>query len=215
MDFKERIKQLRTEKNISTSKLGADMDKSDSAVRSWETGRAYPDIPMVVKLASYFGCTSDYLLGISDFRNNSDFNDQEKRKNRLNEQVATITPVKTRDSFISFLTGAIEGINKIPSLSHRHSLFESLIMVFATIDTLMDFHVLEKNKNTQDFKQIIAGTNIITSYANVITNTLLFFAGISDTDPLVKENLDGSIEVLTGEDLNHHRRQCNSLRPID
>ncbi len=68
MDFKDRIKSLREASNMSPSQLGAAMNKSEGAVRSWETGKAKPDAETIIKLAAFFKCSTDYLLGISDFK---------------------------------------------------------------------------------------------------------------------------------------------------
>ena len=35
----------------------------------WETGRSKPDADTLIKLAQYFDCTTDYLLGLSEYRN--------------------------------------------------------------------------------------------------------------------------------------------------
>ena len=69
MDFKVRIKSLREENKLTHSQLGYDMDKTEGAVRAWETGRTKPDIETLAKLAEYFNCTTDYLLGSSDIKN--------------------------------------------------------------------------------------------------------------------------------------------------
>ena len=53
---------------MSPSQLGAAMNKSEGAVRSWETGKAKPDAETIIKLAAFFKCSTDYLLGISDFK---------------------------------------------------------------------------------------------------------------------------------------------------
>jgi transcriptional regulator with XRE-family HTH domain len=34
----------------------------------WELGKSMPDAATICKLAAFFGCSSDYLLGISDFK---------------------------------------------------------------------------------------------------------------------------------------------------
>ena len=68
MDFKDRIRALRLSKGLSTSQLGAVMGKSEGAVRSWETGKAKPDAETLIKLARYFECSIDYLLGVSSVR---------------------------------------------------------------------------------------------------------------------------------------------------
>lgn len=66
MEFKDRIRELRIQRKLTLSQLAAAMDKSEGAIRSWETGRAKPDADSLVKLSDFFGCTTDFLLGISD-----------------------------------------------------------------------------------------------------------------------------------------------------
>jgi len=69
MEFRDRIKQLRNEKNMSAIALAKDLNKSESAIRMWETDRAKPDADTLIELSKYFECTTDYLLGLSEFRN--------------------------------------------------------------------------------------------------------------------------------------------------
>lgn len=38
------------------------------AVSSWELGRQNPSAPLLIAMAKLFGCSVDYLLGISDER---------------------------------------------------------------------------------------------------------------------------------------------------
>ncbi|MCL1819478.1 MAG: helix-turn-helix domain-containing protein [Oscillospiraceae bacterium] len=68
MEFKDRIKALRMENNMTQSKLAATLDKSEGAIRAWEIERSKPDVDTLITLAEYFGCTTDYLLGLSDYR---------------------------------------------------------------------------------------------------------------------------------------------------
>jgi transcriptional regulator with XRE-family HTH domain len=64
----QRIRELRVEKGITQSELAELLDKTCSAPRMWELGKSMPDAATIKKLASFFGCSSDYLLGISDFK---------------------------------------------------------------------------------------------------------------------------------------------------
>ncbi|MDR1668691.1 MAG: helix-turn-helix domain-containing protein [Oscillospiraceae bacterium] len=66
MEFKDRVRSLRREHNITTTELAAHFGKSDTAIRMWETGRSKPDADTLIKLAKYFECTTDYLLGVSN-----------------------------------------------------------------------------------------------------------------------------------------------------
>lgn len=72
MEFKDRIKELRSNKNMTQSQIAALLNKGEGAVRAWESGKSKADADTLIKLAEYFGCTSDYLLGLSDVRNEAD-----------------------------------------------------------------------------------------------------------------------------------------------
>lgn len=69
MEFKDRIRELREEKGMSSSKLAVEFDKSESAIRSWETGRTKPDADTLITLSKFFNVSTDYLLGLVDARN--------------------------------------------------------------------------------------------------------------------------------------------------
>lgn len=69
MNFGERLKKIRASKNVSVSDLAKELNKAESTVRMWETGKNKPDIDTLVNIANYFDCTTDYLLGISNFPN--------------------------------------------------------------------------------------------------------------------------------------------------
>lgn len=64
--FKERLKELRTEKGLSQDDLAKALKVNQRSVSNWETGVRQPDYETLVFLAEYFSVTTDYLLGISD-----------------------------------------------------------------------------------------------------------------------------------------------------
>ncbi|MDR3239352.1 MAG: helix-turn-helix domain-containing protein [Clostridiales bacterium] len=66
MEFGERVRALRMEKKISIVQLAAVMTKTEAAIRAWEIGRTKPDLETLARLAGYFGCSADYLLGLTD-----------------------------------------------------------------------------------------------------------------------------------------------------
>ena len=68
MEFKDRLRLLREDKQKSAAQLAGEFEKSEGAIRMWETGKSKPDADTLIKLAHYFDCTTDYLLGLSDFR---------------------------------------------------------------------------------------------------------------------------------------------------
>ena len=58
------LKQLReTKANLTQADLARVLQVSPAAVGLWEQGRRQPDYDTLVKIAAYFGVTTDYLLG--------------------------------------------------------------------------------------------------------------------------------------------------------
>lgn len=64
--FMERLKDLRSEKNLSQMQLAKETGLSAGAIGFWETGKRVPNALAIITLAKYFGVTTDYLLGVTD-----------------------------------------------------------------------------------------------------------------------------------------------------
>lgn len=65
--FAERMKELRKEKGLSQAGLASALGVSFSVVCYWETDRAEPTAPNLVKIADFFDVSADFLLGRKDF----------------------------------------------------------------------------------------------------------------------------------------------------
>lgn len=61
-----RIKELRESKNESQATLARSLGISQSALGNYERGDRVPDADLILKLARFFGVSSDYILGLSD-----------------------------------------------------------------------------------------------------------------------------------------------------
>lgn len=62
--FAERLKELRTEKGLSMRELASKIDVSDVAIYQWEHEIRMPTLENVVKIAKFFGVTTDFLSGL-------------------------------------------------------------------------------------------------------------------------------------------------------
>lgn len=62
----ENLKKLREQKNITQTKLSVNIEISQELVSQYELGKSKPTIENLIKLANYFNCSTDYLLGITD-----------------------------------------------------------------------------------------------------------------------------------------------------
>ena len=62
----QRIKEMRTERNISQKKLADAVGVDKRAIIFWEQEVNEPKATYIRNLAVFFGCSSDYLLGLTD-----------------------------------------------------------------------------------------------------------------------------------------------------
>lgn len=62
----ERLKELRTEKQLSLDRLGKIIGVSDTAIMKWEQDKSEPTALNIKQLAIFFQISSDYLLGLED-----------------------------------------------------------------------------------------------------------------------------------------------------
>lgn len=65
-EFADRLKDLRTERELSLRQLAALVNISYSAIEKWENQTRVPNGEAIVTLAKFFGVTTDYLLGLTD-----------------------------------------------------------------------------------------------------------------------------------------------------
>ena len=71
MKFNSILKKLRTEKGISQRTLAKDIKVAPTAISCYEKGTKQPTLENVVKLAAYFGVSTDMLLGIDSTKEKS------------------------------------------------------------------------------------------------------------------------------------------------
>lgn len=64
--FAERLKELRTERELSQSQLAKNTGLSHTAIVYWENEQRIPNAKAIIILANFFGVTTDFLLGLED-----------------------------------------------------------------------------------------------------------------------------------------------------
>jgi len=86
LNINENIKRLRKAKNITQEKLAEHLNVSIQAVSKWERGETFPDISMIIPLASYFGVSTDELLGVDAAKNEARIQEYLDEMKELNYQ---------------------------------------------------------------------------------------------------------------------------------
>lgn len=64
----KRLKILRTERRLTQDEVSKAMGITKAAYGYYESGRNMPSVDILLKLSKYFGVTTDFLLGQSDYR---------------------------------------------------------------------------------------------------------------------------------------------------
>lgn len=79
----DNIKRLRRQKGITQEALADQLHISAAAVSKWERNETLPDIGMVIPLASYFGVSTDEVLGLDAAKNDERIRDYLEESGRL------------------------------------------------------------------------------------------------------------------------------------
>ncbi|MBU3145593.1 helix-turn-helix domain-containing protein [Clostridium sp. CF012] len=66
MQFNERFRALRQDKDLTQDVLAKELNIDRKTLSNYETAYRTPSIYLVVKIADYFNVSTDYLLGRTD-----------------------------------------------------------------------------------------------------------------------------------------------------
>lgn len=64
--LEERIRELRLSFHLNQVELGKQLGVTKQCICNWENGNILPSIEMLIRLASFFHVTTDYLLGLEN-----------------------------------------------------------------------------------------------------------------------------------------------------
>lgn len=123
MNLSGKIKKLRGENNLTQELLAEKLRVSRSTISSWETGRSYPDLEMVIEICDYFNVTLDFLLREDEkMVRKLNFGTKQKRVLLVLVFILAILLVNTVLSTLSFQANAnsleISNVNLIRDFSY-------------------------------------------------------------------------------------------------
>ena len=64
-EFGENLRKLRKGRAMTQSELGSKIGLSKAVISKYETGLGYPSFDVLIRIAKFFGVSTDYLLGVS------------------------------------------------------------------------------------------------------------------------------------------------------
>lgn len=103
----ETLAELRISKGVKQEDVAQSLSISNKTVSKWENGISMPDIPMVIKLAKYYGVTVDALLGLSENRKQSTTEEICALFKRLDRRESVLKAFETVKALVPALYGMI------------------------------------------------------------------------------------------------------------
>lgn len=183
LDYKDRIKELREERQLTYTALAHAFNKSEAAIRAWETGRTKPDADTLIKLSEYFNVSTDYLLGITDFRNQEEVKSHVATSNSFADK---IPKTSTGTEFLNNMLQLIElSENIAPYLKSIKGDTELIFRLFNSIlvdivEALKEAYNYTKQDKPHDFinigalsdrKRMDTIESVYRIYRNIVTLT--------------------------------------------
>ncbi len=65
--FKERLKEIRLDHNLTQTELAKQTGISQAAIAKWETDDRTPNVECLIILALFFKCSIDCLVGLENY----------------------------------------------------------------------------------------------------------------------------------------------------
>lgn len=66
--FGTRLRELRTSLKLNQVEFGQSLSVTKQSVSNWENGNIQPSIDMLIKIATEYSVSTDYLLGLDERR---------------------------------------------------------------------------------------------------------------------------------------------------
>lgn len=87
-----RIRDLREDRDLRQSDVANATGIDQKTISNYETGKTNPDSFAIIKLAEFFGVSTDYILGVE--KANSDLvSDAEKKLEEIKKRVAELEQI--------------------------------------------------------------------------------------------------------------------------
>ncbi|EGT3639058.1 helix-turn-helix domain-containing protein [Clostridioides difficile] len=80
MNFGQRLKEIRVQKNLTGEELGKILNVTKVAISNWESGRRFPSQNILISIADYFNISLDFLLCRTNIKQNF-FHDEYNQEN--------------------------------------------------------------------------------------------------------------------------------------
>lgn len=88
----DKLRTLRKTRKLNQADVAKALGIPPTTYSNWEQGKAEPPLAFLVKIAEYYHCTADFLLGIDPAQTNQ----------QISERLSTL-PTEKRDALLQLL----------------------------------------------------------------------------------------------------------------
>ena len=114
----QRLKELREEAGLSQSAVAMEIGLNQMSVVNYENGKRLPQADTLRTYAEFFNCTTDYLLGLSDYKNAYTQEEFAQLNNDLAGQLNKMEH-KPKDTLIRALTNFVDATESLVGVNFQ------------------------------------------------------------------------------------------------
>lgn len=140
--FGNRIKGMREQRGIKQGQFADSMGISRQSMSNYESGKHSPDIDVIVKMADFFQCSTDYLLGLTEHPNPEQAQNYGEDISRLSQTLLTL-PCPLREQWLDVFIGIVDSVQqglsrRINSYFQTHIFFTLQMQIMSLCSTVID-----------------------------------------------------------------------------
>jgi transcriptional regulator with XRE-family HTH domain len=97
--FGNKLKQLRINSGLTQEELGKKFNLGKSSISMYESGKNFPDLDMIKNIATFFGVSADYLIGVESLNNSELYEIEQLRQILINNGIMSEDHDMTKEEF--------------------------------------------------------------------------------------------------------------------
>lgn len=140
--FAERLSDLIFDNNEIARNIAKEVGIGKTTIYEYLSGNKMPTLINLVKLADYFNCSTDYLLGLEPEQFEQSFNKCKSFSERFNEVLTQLNVTRYK---LEQLTGIAESALYYWAKGKRIPTIEKIILVCDKLDCRVDFFIGRSN----------------------------------------------------------------------
>ena len=116
MNFKDNLKKIRKDNNLSQEELAEKLNVTRQSVSKWESGAAYPEMDKVIQICKMFNVNIDDLLN----KDIKEVNEIKESKNNINKYI---------DAVLNYVTKTVNVFSSLKFSGKVKCIFEQLVLI--------------------------------------------------------------------------------------